>query len=136
MITYHRIPYKNSDGYTGYRFTKGNMLTKGSRIPPEVMEKFEINSTIEYDDKPELRRCIFCDGYQTRQKMLNLQTVELCEWHYQHMNLGKIAAQVNLLEREAVTKAAAETAAIEAKRLARAKKRKPRRKSKLSSIVN
>src|ERR1700761_3015213 len=102
MVTYHRIPFQNSQGYTAFRYTRGNLLCKESSIPPVVLEKFDINDTITYDDKPSIRRCLFCDDYQSRQRMVNGETVELCEWHYQHMNLGKIAAQIALLERNRI----------------------------------
>jgi len=104
MVRYQRIPYKSKEGVEGFRYLKNNKLTKESRIPHEVSEKFKFVDTIEYDDAPELRRCLFCDAPQSRQRYLNGQTVELCEWHYQNMRLGQIAQQVALMAREIIPK--------------------------------
>lgn len=100
MINYKRIPYKNAAGDTGFRYTKNNKMTKESRIPQEVMERFTYTDAVEYDDAPERRRCIFCDAPQSRQRFLNNEMVDLCEYHYQNKNLGTIAAQVRLLKEE------------------------------------
>lgn len=129
MVVYKKIEYKNGAGDTGFRYTKNNVLTKESRIPPEVMSKFEYATSVEYDDKPDQRRCIFCDAYQSRQRYLNQETVDLCEWHYQNKNLGSIAAQVRLLKEEKELKDGA-NAKSQAKR--KRKQQRPSRKTKLT----
>lgn len=99
-MKYSRIPTKNAQGAEGFRYTKNGLITKESRIPHEVMEKFQYTPTVDYDDAPERRRCIFCDAPQGRQSYLNGQLYDLCEWHYQHVTKGQIAAQVREKERE------------------------------------
>lgn len=121
MVTYKRIPYKSAQGVTGFRYTKNTIMTKEARIPHEVMEKFDYTDTIDYDDAPERRRCIFCDSPQSRQRYLNSKAVDLCEYHYQHVNLGKIAQQVRETEQAKVEKPII--------------KKKRTRKTKLSSMV-
>lgn len=126
MIKYQKIPYKNAQGDTGFRYTKNGLMTKESRIPHEVMEKFEYTPTFEYDESPEKRRCIFCDAPQSRQRYLNSELIDLCEWHYQNARLGQIAAQVREVEKEKVLEAAKPVA----------KKKKPKtRKTALSSML-
>lgn len=100
MLKYTRIPFKNAQGNEGFRYTKNGLITKESRIPHEVMERFAYNPTVEYDDEPDRRRCIFCDAPQKRVRGLNLVMIDLCEYHYQTKNLGKIAEQVRELEKE------------------------------------
>lgn len=91
MIKYAKLPGPKG---IGSRFTKNNRMVKESRVPPEVLEKLEYATEIEYDDKPERRRCIFCDAYQSRQRLLDGKLIDLCEWHYQHARLGQIAHRV------------------------------------------
>ena len=130
MIKYTRIPNDKN----GYRYTKNNILTKESRIPMEVMEKFDINPVIEYDERPEKRRCTMCDGYQSRQRYLNSKLWDLCEWHYQHARLGQLSKAIKENEEEAI-KAAAKYAELtpqqKRKKTLRAKKR-----SALSALVS
>lgn len=98
MIIYKRIPYNNAAGDTGFRYTKNSLITKESRVPHEVIDKFAFTPEVEYDDMPERRRCLFCDAPQNKQRYLNGSLVDLCEWHYQNARLGQIAAQVKLVE--------------------------------------
>lgn len=100
MITYKRIHYNNAAGDTGYRYLKNNLLTKEAKIPPEVHELLNSRPEVEYDDQPEKERCIFCDAPDQRRRYLNSEMIALCEWHYQNVSLGKIAAQVRLLKEE------------------------------------
>lgn len=124
MIKYARIPFKNANGDEGYRYTKNGLMTKESRIPHDVMEKFEYAPAIEYDDMPEARRCIACDAPQSRTRYLNAESIELCEYHYQNMRLGQIAQQVRELKEEQEKK-------VEQDSLKRGKaKRKPKRKNR------
>ena len=102
MIKYAKVPSK--DG-AGDRFTHNGLFIKESRVPPELMEKFEYATELEYDEHPEKRRCIFDEAYQSRQRFLNSELIDLCEWHYQHARLGEIAHQVDLLAKEAKVKA-------------------------------
>lgn len=101
MVNYKRIEYKNAANDTGFRYLKNTKLTKESRIPHEVMEKFQYTSDVEYDEDPHKRRCIACDAPQSRQRYLNQKSVDLCEWHYQNMRLGQIAQVIREAEEAA-----------------------------------
>lgn len=127
MQTYRRVVYNNAAGDSGYRYLKEGKFIKESRVPHEVMDKFQYSEEIEYDDVPDKRRCVACDAPQSRQRYLNAEMVDLCEWHYQNMSLGRIAAQVRLLNEER-TKQDGINAATQAKGK-RKLKRSPRKDS-------
>lgn len=101
MITYQKTVAPKQDGVDKkdlrYLYKRNGLLCRYERIPHEVQEKFEYATEVEYDDKPDKRRCVFCDAPQSRIRYLNQQTVDLCEWHYQNMSLGKIAQQLSYL---------------------------------------
>jgi len=100
MFTYKRSEI-TINGETKWRYFKNNLITKESTVPHEVKDKLEYAPSVEYDERPEvLKRCIFCDAPESRQRYLNNVLVDLCEWHYQNMTLGSIAHQVNLLSKE------------------------------------
>ena len=117
MVKYKKIEYKNAASDTGFRYLKDNKLTKESRIPHEVMEKFQFTPEVDYDDEPSRRRCLFCDSPQKRLRVLNLTMVDLCEWHYQHMTLGKVAEQVRKVEEEIAREAVKPTKKAKKKKL-------------------
>lgn len=100
MVNYKRVPYNNAAGDNGYRYLKEGKFIKESRVPHEVMDKFQYTPEIAYDDLPDKERCVFCEAPQSRQRYLNSEMVDLCEYHYQNMSLGRIAAQVRLLKEE------------------------------------
>ena len=117
-VKYARIPHGES-----FRYTKNGLITKESRVPHEVMEKFAYAPTIDYDDAPERRRCIACDAPQKRQRYLDTKLVDLCEYHYQHLRLGQIAELVRLIKETKVEKPVA-------------KKKKKTRKTALSASIS
>jgi len=130
MVHYKRTPSKNALGEPCFRYFKDSKPVKESSIPHEVMDKFEIIPETDYDDEPERRRCIFCDAPQKRVRSLNMTMVDLCEWHYQNKNLGKIAAQVRVVEKEMASEQA---------KIAKAKptkKRKRAKKTAMSALVS
>lgn len=130
MISYKKVPYENSQGDKGFRYIKDGIFTRESRIPPVVLERLEITDHMDYDEQPDKRRCIFCDAPQERQKYFNGQLYDLCEWHYQHMTLGKVAAQVALNAKESADRIAKEKALKESK-----KKKTRKRKTVLSTML-
>lgn len=97
--------YKRFENTTGvensWRYTIDNKITNSSRVPEEVKEKLEYAPSVEHNFDQN-NACIFCDTTVSRTRMVNLETIGLCEWHYQHMNLGKIVQQVreNKLRKE------------------------------------
>lgn len=130
MIRYAKVPSK--DG-AGDRFTKNNLFIKESRVPPEVLEKLAYATEIEYDEHPDKRRCIFCEAYQSRQRFLNSELVDLCEWHYQHARLGQIAQRINEVAKE---KAEAEAKRAKMTPAEKAKQTRKLKKTALSALVS
>lgn len=99
MISYKRIPFSNGT-VEGFRYLKDNRLTKERTVPHDVIDKFEYTDTVSYDERPLERRCLFCDAPQEYQRYFQSKTIELCNWHYHNLNLGKIAQFVRELEAE------------------------------------
>jgi hypothetical protein len=107
MITFRKTlaPYvKADDPNPRYQYWKDKKLCSLGKIPNDVQEKLMYAEKIEYDDEPLRRRCIFCYAPQHRQRYLNQQLVDLCEYHYQNMSLGKIAQQVAYLKEKEASK--------------------------------
>lgn len=115
-------------------------MTNGSKIPHEVIEKFEYTNVVEYDEQPDKRRCLFCFAPQSRQKYLNGSLYDLCEWHYQNTRLGQLAAQVVAVAKEAEVANEKEQKAKEARSVAwhasHDKKKKKTRKTALSAAIS
>ena len=93
MVTYKKAIRKYGVGYT-----KNNVFVKGDRVPEEVKERLEYAPEMEYDDKPERRRCLFCEAPQSHLRVYNDGSgptmIDLCEYHYLNKNLGQIAQQL------------------------------------------
>jgi hypothetical protein len=104
MYIYKRSPIATGERQGEWVYFRNNLITKEATVPHEVKDKLEYAPSVEFDEQPDKKHCIFCDAPSCRTRLLNLVTVELCEWHYQNMNLGKIAFQVNLLRKEAERK--------------------------------
>lgn len=100
MVNYKKVPSKDAHGQDTFRYLRGNKFIAKSRIPHEVMEKFELIDTVDYDDAPERRRCVLCEAPQSRIRSLNMTVIDLCDWHYQNTTLGELAHQVALLQKE------------------------------------
>jgi hypothetical protein len=83
--------------YTGKKY----QFIKTGDVPQEWMDRFEeerIAAAKEAARLEELaknaKNCIFCKGFGRYQRLVHLQTVYLCEEHYQTMNIGKIAQRM------------------------------------------
>lgn len=99
-------------------YKEGKMVSKDS-IPEEIrleleaeepstpmdeVEKGEVIVDDDEDGQPELghseilseppRECVFCRQYGTRRRFINLQTVFLCDIHYEVQTAGEIVAQM------------------------------------------
>lgn len=135
MVKYRRIEHTKKDGAIWYGYTKNYLMVDSKRVPGEVLEKLtnpEYSNTIDYDDQPDKRRCTACEAPQSRQKYLNGITYDLCEWHYQHMRLGQLAAVVRQLEEEQEAK---RVQAKEVKESKKTVKKTKRRKTALSQVI-
>lgn len=139
-MKYQRIEVTLPNGEKGFTYTKDAKMTNGSKIPHEVIEKFEYTNVVEYDEQPDKRRCLFCFAPQSRQKYLNGSLYDLCEWHYQNTRLGQLAAQVVAVAKEAEVANEKEQKAKEARSVAwhasHDKKKKKTRKTALSAAIS
>ncbi len=67
-------------------------------IPENILNKMIIGESIS--DEPEKtpvsqeRKCIFCGIHATDTRLINLQTVALCEGHYLNKTVGEIVQQL------------------------------------------
>lgn len=93
MSIYTKVQRRYDVGYI-----RDGLFVKGSRVPQEVKERLEITDHMDYDDKPERRRCLFCEAPQTRVRALNVGSgplmVDLCEYHYYNRNIGQLAQEI------------------------------------------
>jgi hypothetical protein len=67
-------------------------------IPTEILDKMVIGEPIS-DEPVEVpvsqeRKCIFCGINATDTRLINLQTVALCEEHYLNRTVGEIVQQL------------------------------------------
>lgn len=87
----------DTEGYTlikgkhGARFMKNNRFVKYSDVPEEIRTKLEAGATVvEFDPK----KCIFCGGFATETRFVNLQTIALCDADYYDKNVGQIVQRI------------------------------------------
>jgi hypothetical protein len=93
MVTYKR--FANSKLPTGYMYNCNGRITKAGRLPKYVVDRFDMGAdTVEYDEKPDLPRCLFCDGYKEHSRMFEGVAVALCSQHYYDKNIGQIAQKL------------------------------------------
>lgn len=91
-------------------YTRADMGTNGKYIP-RLVAKEKIPANIykmlqeqgEVDDtniplQAGWRECIFCGEQATKQRLVNLQTVDMCDTHYLNENVGRIAQRLNQLK--------------------------------------
>jgi hypothetical protein len=101
-----RDNYKVIDlGKRGKRYMKNGHLIKKTDLSEEELAHFEHPTTEE--ELPKLdthpiavsaksdRSCIFCGAYSKFTKLINSQTIYLCEQDYYDKNIGKITQKVN-----------------------------------------
>lgn len=82
--------YKQTKGPKGrfLYFKDGKMISKAA-VPAEILDTLQLQKPVD-DTKPEFRKCIFCGDRGTEQKLINLQSVDLCFEHYHNKTTGEI----------------------------------------------
>jgi len=138
MIIFKKTPApftKPDDPNPRYQYWRDSRICSPSRVPHDVREKLEYADEIKYDEEPDRRRCIFCWAPQHRQRYLNQQLVDLCEWHYQNMSLGKVAQQVAYLKEKEARKQHGENADSSKGRKTKGNKPKTPQTSKLRAYA-
>jgi hypothetical protein len=80
--------YKAITGSKGTRYLKDGKLIAKSKIPEATLKALD-----EGDDKGKF--CIFCGIPCKYERFINLQTVYVCEEHYQNKTVGQTAQRMN-----------------------------------------
>ena len=88
--------YKLVTGRNGVRYMKDNRFVKKESLPPEVWTQLKVNeiSTEEMLNPKVDRSCIFCGEQSKLSRLLNAQTIYLCDNHYYSETIGKVAQRV------------------------------------------
>lgn len=114
MSTFKKITIAGKVSYTKTGLKRGESGAEGftrvvdiNELPPVVLENFEAGEdVVEYSegDIPVVtlnRECLFCGmGGCKLTKLLNGETLYLCEQHYYDKNLGQIAQKVREISDE------------------------------------
>lgn len=82
----------------GLRYFRDGKLVSKTTIPANVFAQLKPDE--EFDDEgivPEapVKTCIFCDAPTKISRLVNLQTVYICEEHYYDKTIGQIAQHLN-----------------------------------------
>lgn len=80
-------------------------------VPPAIMDKFDVGKN-EIDDfgldlNAPSKLCVFCGMASKYTKMINGQTIYLCDEHYYSKNLGQVAQRLKEVADEKEAKQAA-----------------------------
>lgn len=104
MVTYRRTKQNDKWRYLKVLDSGQTVFMKDSRVPAEVFKKMnELDiPELKFDDQPDKKRCLFCDGPQAHQRVFEGRMVPLCDIHYYSKNVGQIAAELRETTKEAV----------------------------------
>ncbi len=89
--------YKVVRGRHGNRYMKDGRFVAKANLPADVLQELGIDiptpeaTFTERDPK----KCIFCGAYTNWSRLVNLQTVAVCENDYYAYSIGKIAQKLN-----------------------------------------
>jgi len=96
------VIYKIYKTETRTSYSKDKVQTKADRVPQIVKDTLDsgVVDTMQFDDKPELPRCLFCDEGATHNRLVAGQMVPLGDYCYFNKNIGKITERLNLIKKE------------------------------------
>lgn len=81
------------------RYMRDGKFVKKSAVPMEIRELNEENPVKENEPfKLPEKRCVFCGEFSNWTRLINGQSIVLCESHYYSETVGKVAQKVR--ERE------------------------------------
>lgn len=97
--------YKTFTVRGNLRYMKDGKLVKRSSVPQEVIDEHEGVAVAEVPtvavivDTEEERRqtdrsCVFCGQYTNWKRLVNQQTIAICEEHYYSETIGSIAQKL------------------------------------------
>lgn len=93
--------YKLITSIKGDRYLKDGKLVGKDKIPGFIHKRLVLNQEISDEKVPftiPVKQCIFCDAYTKHCRVVNAQTIYVCEQHYYSESVGKTVQQ--LRERE------------------------------------
>jgi hypothetical protein len=82
--------YKKVESVKGVRYLKDGRFIKHTEVPEDI--KTELNNLPK--PEPQEKVCLFCDQYGKYTRLLNMQTVYLCETDFYDKSIGKIAEKL------------------------------------------
>jgi hypothetical protein len=87
----------------GVGYVKDGKIIKNSEVP-ELIKK-HLSPGESFDDATQdlpadAKRCVFCDEITKMSRLINTQTIYICEPHYYDKTIGQVAAQVRLKRQE------------------------------------
>lgn len=76
-------------------YMRDNKMIKKTDVPKKIFEQLNSGATevddSEVDTSTNVKLCVVCKSYGNLTRVVNLQTVALCEEHYYGMNIGQLA---------------------------------------------
>lgn len=79
--------------HNSLRYKKDGKMISPKDIPENILQVLQTNPVFNEEAPAEVRNksCIFCGMYSNIVRLVNLQSVALCEEHYYSQSLGTIA---------------------------------------------
>lgn len=94
---------KFTDKKDAVRYRKDGKLFSPKNIPVNILQVLENNAIFD-EEAPEIiaqsRQCIFCGAYSKYSRLLDSQSIALCDEHYYSESLGKVAQKVREIKDE------------------------------------
>ena len=94
MSEYTRYEIKGK----GFRYRKNGKLITKDDVPVEEIKRLEDEEFPAEPVQVTDKSCLFCGAYSNWQRLVNGQSVYVCEEHYYNETIGKVAQK--LRERE------------------------------------
>lgn len=87
------------------RYRKDGRLFSPKAIPANVLQVLDNNSEFDEEaiENQPSKECLFCGVYGKYPKLINGQTIALCEEHYYSENIGKIAQKLRENDNEEIS---------------------------------
>ena len=94
--------YKIVTGRNGDRYMKDGKFISKASLPPEVYTQLKVDQiTTDEELNPIIdKTCIFCGIYSNLSRLLNGQTIYLCDGHYYSESTGKTVQRMREYDKE------------------------------------
>lgn len=79
--------------HNSLRYKKDGKMIAAKEVPENILQVLQHNPIFNEEDEPVRtdKSCIFCGTHSNLTRVVNLQTVALCDEHYYSQTLGTIA---------------------------------------------